>query len=201
MKNRWTPALLLWMACAPPESSDSAAGVGDGADSVDTGPQESPSDDTAEEEHPLGEAVADFALVDINPSSASYKQAIASSDFEGQAYSVIFLDSRCITCIEVIEDLWAELVANPSWEEQLPLFAIQSVGGAEMPETLERMIEGHDLPYLQDTEDVALWHAYEAMNHDFFAVSAEGNLDAWLPLYVWPDDLTLYQDYMQSRFD
>jgi hypothetical protein len=170
--------------------------------SVDTSPVDTAPEDTAEEEdHPLGVEVTGFVLADINPSSPSYKEVIDTADMEGRAYSVIFLDSRCITCIEVIEDMWAELVANPSWEEALPLYAVQSVGGEAATDTLERMIEGHDLPYLQDTEETALWQAYEALNHDFFAVSSEGTLDAWLALYTWPEDLALYQDFMSKRFD
>ena len=38
------------------------------------------------------------------------------------------------------------------------------------------------------------------MNHDFFAVSAEGTLDAWLPLYIWPKDVVMFTDYMSERF-
>ena len=101
----------------------------------------------------------------------------------------------------LVTNMWAELVANPTWEEGLPLYAIQSVGGAAAEDTLERMIEGHDLPYLQDTEEMGLWGAYEALNHDFFAVSAEGTLDAWLALYTWPEDFELYREYMRARFD
>ncbi len=188
--------ILLIQACTEPQNEPG------GSDTSKPGPDtHSVTDTVFEEAHPLGEPVPGFALIDINPSSSSYDQVVDSSNFEGTAYSIIFLDSRCITCIEVIEDMWVELESNPSWKEGLPLYAIQSIGGGETQDkTLDRMIAGHDMPYLQDTEDAGLWWAYEALNHDFFAVSEVGTLDMWLPLYVWPDDLSLYLDYMSQRF-
>jgi hypothetical protein len=204
LRLRHTPMpilLLLSLACAEPDPTD----TGSESPDTDSAPDDTDTDeptDTAEEEedHPLGVPVPDFALTDINPSSPSYGQVIDSSTMLGAAYSVIFLDSRCTTCEDVIEDMWMELEAKPTWKEALPLYAIQSVGGAEMEKTHSRMIDDNDMPYLQDTEETGLWLTYEALNHDFFAVSAEGTLDVWLPLYIWPGDLAVYQEYMTTRF-
>lgn len=199
---RFTAFLMtIVSACSPVGSSDTSHVMRDDSASDDGELTDTATTDTDEEElHPLGLEVPDFALLDINPSSESYQQTLSSADLVGQAYSVIFLDSRCVTCIDVIEDLWAEQLENPNWAAALPLFAVQSIGGGEMTDTVQRMVEGHDMPYLQDTEEQGLWGGYQALNHDFFAVSELGMLDVWLPLYIWPQDLSLYREYMQSRF-
>ena len=204
MKTLLRTSLLFSLAsgCTPPDDDEAvdtqASETGNQDDTA--GEVDSAVEPEVEEPHPLGGPVSDFSLTDINPSSATYEQSLSSVDLAGQAYSIIFLDSRCNTCIDVIEDLWSTLGEHPSRSEALPLYAIQSVAGSESEETVERMIIGHDMPYLQDTAEVGLWQAYEALNHDFFAVSAEGTLDVWLPLYMWPDDLQLYLDYMNERF-
>ncbi len=188
----------LWLACGDPSSSDS--GVTEAEADTDADADTDTDTDTDTDPHEIGRDLPGFALVDINPSSATYGEIVSSEDLDGSTYALIFLDSRCLACGEVVVDLWAEFQEHPAWWEGLPTFAVQSVGGGQAPETLDNMIEGHDMPYLQDTEDTALWRDYEALNHDLYAVSEEGTLDAWLPLYSWPDDLVVFTDYMTDRF-
>lgn len=199
-----TCILLVLLACGDKDddTGDGAAagtdgGVAtDGGSATDGGTEEEP-----EDPHPLGVAVADFALEDLNPSSATYGQLVSSQDLVGVPYALIFLDSRCKACGEVADAMWEAGQEHPSWAEGLPTYAVNSYGAVNgNPDSIEGVVDGNSLPYLADTEATWLWGAYGALNHDFFIVAADGTLEVWMPLYVWPDDLVEYTDYMTARF-
>ena len=158
----------------------------------DTGPEP--------ELHPIGMKMPSFTLEDINPNSASYGKTIDSTTLAGKTYALVFLDSRCPLCADVADDLWAEYQAHPSWWEAQPTFGVARAAAIEKaPTTIDEVVDGNGLPYLTDTVETNLWMAMFAVNHDFFAVSAEGILEAWLPLYSWPDDLVVFIDHMTER--
>ncbi len=198
----WFVALFAMCGTEPKDSdpgetgepADSPADTGESAEPVDTV-------DTSMDPHAIGREAASFVLEDINPSSAYYGQMVDSADLEGQAYALIFLDSRCGTCDEVADDLWAEFEAHPTWFDLLPTFGVQSWAAmASNPETVENQVDGNALPYLEDTEEVFVWAYYDAGNHEFFAISAEGTIDAYFAMYLWPDELSYFTDYMTERF-
>ena len=56
------------------------------------------------------------------------------------------------------------------------------------------------MPYLADVEETDLWIVFGALNHDFFAITAEGTMDVWLTLYIWPDDLPKFTSHMTDRY-
>ncbi len=205
------PLLLLWAAaCSGPDDAGGADSAGHTAyttpstttvTSTTSGSGTSTSTSTTTEEHPPGEAAPSFSLVDLNPSSATYNETISSEDLAGAPYGLVFLDSRCPACADVADDLWTEYEARPGWWGALPTFAVESYSAFETsPSTIDEVVDGNDMPYLIDTEDVLLWQNWEALNHDFFAVSADGTLDVWLPMYTWPDDLEMFVEFMSQRY-
>lgn len=195
-------ALLLALGCNDPAVDADDSGAAPVETDADTDADTDTDTDTDEgpDPHELGRALPAFALEDINPSSASFGQTVDSMDLAGQAFILVFLDSRCAGCHEVAVDLWALYQENPDWGAALPIFAVQSAAGMESPETTEVMVEDHDMPYLADTVDQGLWSGYDALNHDCYVVSESGTLDAWLPLWTWPEDEELFLTYMAERF-
>lgn len=191
--------LLAWIACVEPAPEDSSSEVEADAD-TDSDSDSDTDSDADTDPHEVGRVLPPFALVDLNPSSSTYEQVVDSEQLLGSSFALVFLDSRCLACKDVTADLWAQYEANPGWWELLPTYAIESMGGAAVPEGIEPMVEGNDMPYLADTEEVLLWQGYKALNHDFYVVSAEGTLEAWLPLYTWPEDLEQFTTYMSLRF-
>jgi hypothetical protein len=185
--------LLALLACTEPVVEDSVIE----ADTDTDADADSDTDTDADTDpHEIGRPLPPFALEDLNPASASYGRVVSDSDFEA-SYAVIFLDSRCVTCAEVAQDLWDGYEQHPEWD--LPLVAVQSITGGGDPDAIEHMVGGHGLPYLLDTDEVALWSTYQALNHDFYVVSSEGTLEVWIPLYSWPEDLELFEAYMTDR--
>ena len=193
-------ALFTLVACEGPEEPETLVeDTAQAGTTVDTATTEV--EDETDPEHLIGRTVAAFSLEDLNPSSATYGAQVSSQELAGRPYALIFLDSRCVHVPTVADDLWATYSAHPAWFEAMPVFGIESVGAYDIaPERVEDVIDGNDLPYLLDTEEAALWRDYAALNHDWFAISAEGTLEAWLTLYTWPDDLVVLTDYMEERF-
>ena len=204
--------LILVAACsAPSESTDAGAGAGTTTASMSetasgtttntataTGAE---TETTTEDPHPIGLQVPPFDLVDINPSSATYGKSINSADLTGTPYALVFLDSRCATCGEVIDDIWKAYQEHPSWWAAQPTYAIQRAGALEKaPETVSQMVDTNDMPYLADTEETNLWIVFTALNHDFFSITAEGKMDVWLTLYDWPVDLPKFISHMTDRY-
>lgn len=176
-------------------SDDDAAGDDDASDDDAIG-----DDDTADG-HPVGMQVPPFSLEDINPTSPTYGQLVSSEALAGSRYAMIFWDSRCFECIAHADGLFEILSKHPLWQEAQPLFGIESASAFETaPDTVVPMVENNDLPYLVDTVEDSLWVGMSALNHDFFAISAEGTLETWLPLYEWPDQIDDYRDYMTETF-
>lgn len=157
-------------------------------------------DDPFHPTHELGVKVPAFVLVDLNPASATAGQNVSSETLAGAPYGLIFLSSQCATVRDVTDDLWAHYEATPGLWEAFPVFAVQSSWSfAAAPDGVAFVVDGNALPYLLDTEQTDLWSAYDALNHDFFAVSADGALEAWLPLYVWPGDSEALFSYLADR--
>ena len=50
------------------------------------------------------------------------------------------------------------------------------------------------------SEEGGVWAGYGALNHDMLVISADGLLEAWLPLYSWPADMVVFTDYMTESF-
>ncbi|MBW2454154.1 MAG: hypothetical protein JRI68_06575 [Deltaproteobacteria bacterium] len=151
--------------------------------------------------HPLGMDMPAFAFEDLNPNSVTYGQTVDSADLLGAPYALIFLDSRCTLCPDVADDIWAAYQAHPTWWDAQPTYGVERAEAlATAPETVAAVVEGNGLPYLADTEQTNLWFIMKALNHDFFAVSAEGKLDAWLPLYLWPEDEPKFIQHMTDRY-
>jgi hypothetical protein len=149
----------------------------------------------------VGREALAFAMEDINPSSASYGAVVESAALAGTPYGLLFMDSRCKACIELADDVWAALVKHPAWQEALPIFGVESFSAWEgAPYTAEGVVENNDLPYLVDLEENSAWAYYNALNHDLIVISGEGAIEAWLPLYTWPDDMVDFEAYMAERF-
>ncbi len=149
----------------------------------------------------IGREAVPFAMEDINPSSPSYGAVVSSVDLEGSPYGLVFLDSRCTGCIDVANDLWATLEEHPGWKQALPVFGVESFRAYDTAQaTIDPMVEDNDLPYLVDAEEGGVWAGYGALNHDMLVISADGLLEAWLPLYSWPADMVVFTDYMTESF-
>ena len=189
---------MVWilLACAEPALEDSVVESDTDADS-DTDTDADSDSDSDTDPHEIGRELPPFDLLDLNPASATYEQVVSSQDQPG-TYALVFLDSRCLTCAEVAIDLWAEYELHPEWD--LPTLAVQSVYGGGEAADIEHMVGEHGLPYLLDTEEVALWSTYRALNHDFYVVGPDGRLEAWLPLYTWPEDKELFDAFMAERY-
>jgi predicted small lipoprotein YifL len=169
----------------------------------DTGETGLPDDsDTEPDPKAVGRQAMDFEMEDINPSSPSYGTMVSSEDLAGTAYGLLFMDSRCVGCIDLADDVWALLVEHPQWHSALPIFGVQSFSAyRDAAATIGPMVENNDLPYLVDLEHNSVWAGYEALNHDLIVFSADGLLEAWLPLYSWPEDMEALQAYLEERFD
>ena len=149
----------------------------------------------------IGREAGVWAMEDINPSSPFFGTVVDSQDLAGTPYGLLFMDSRCTGCIDLANDVWAQLVEHPTWQEGLPIYGVQSFSAyATGQKTIEAMVEGNDLPYLVDIEENTMWGYYDALNHDLIVISADATIEAWLPLYVWPEDLVVFTDYMSARF-
>ena len=99
------------------------------------------------------------------------------------------------------DDIFAALEEHPTWQAALPFFGVESVSAyASAPNTIDAMVEDNDLPYLVDLEENSIWRAYSALNHDMVVISADGLVEAWLPLYTWPEDMAMFNEYMTERF-
>ena len=197
---------MFWIAlsCAESNQSDSASPYDASASpGVDTGETTDGSGGGlfGDPKQMIGADAAPFALVDLNPTSATYGLTIDSADYAGMPYAVLFLDSRCLSCVDLIRDVWASYEDHPAWWDAMPTVAIQRAGiSAEYAKSVEAMLEGHSMPYLEDTEEFDLWGAYAAINHDFFVVSGDGVVETWLDLYLWPDGLATFEGYMTDRW-
>ena len=208
----WRISLLAGFICAGGCNGETVAagadaGIDVGAtldleDSTDNEVLDALEDVTAlDEPHPIGMEVPPFELEDLNPTSATYGQMINSADLAGAPYGLVFLDSRCRACSDVADGLWAEYVKHETWWASQPTFAVERASAmVDSPESVELVVDGNSMPYLADTEEVDLWMAFRALNHDYFAISADGELDVWLELYTWPDDLPLFIDHMTERY-
>lgn len=151
-------------------------------------------------DHPLGGPVPAFVMVDLNPTSATYGQEISSATLAGRPYGIIFLASQCNTVQAIADDLWAEYAAHPGLWDAFPTYAIEPWWAyARAPEGVPAVTDGNALPYLLDTESADLWQAYDALNHDFFGVTADGTLDAWLAPYEWPADSAALFTYIEAH--
>ncbi len=200
---------LLSIACGddpaddtalPMDTSESDTDTDADADS-DTDTDADTDSDTDTDPKAIGRDAVPFAMEDINPSSASYGATVSSEDLAGTPYALVFLDSRCTGCIDVADDLWALMLERPDWHVALPVFGVQSFNAYDtVPATVDPMVESNDQPYLVDVEQGGVWAGYEALNHDMLVISSDGVLDAWLPLYTWPDDMVIFTDYMTERF-
>ncbi len=198
-------ALGLW-ACGD-EPDDTQAPVDTQETDTDTDADadsdtdaDSDSDTDTDPKDPGMPAMA-FAMEDINPSSASYGTVIDSTALADSMYALVFLDSRCGGCADVADDLWALMLDKPHWHEALTIFGVQSFSGyANGGDTIEAMVENNDQPYLVDVEENSVWVGYEALNHDMVIIDSDGTVEAWLPLYFWPDDMVLFTDWMTERY-
>jgi len=198
---------LALLACGDDPVDDTAAPV-DTAESdtdtdadVDSDTDADADSDTDTDPKAIGRDAVPFAMEDINPSSASYGTTLRSEDLAGTPYALVFLDSRCTGCIDVADDLWALMLDKPHWHAALPVFGVESYSAyATVPATVDPMVENNDQPYVVDVEGSSVWAGYGALNHDMLVISDDGVLDAWLPLYSWPDDMVIFTDYMTDRF-
>ncbi len=188
-------------ACTGPAADPNV--TEDAGSTVDAGPDADGGGgaDADVDPHPIGMEMPAFALEDLNPNSTTYGQTIDSADLLGAPYALIFLDSRCTLCPEVADDIWAAYQAHSTWWEAQPTYGVERAAALETaPDSVADVVEGNALPYLADTEETNLWLAMLALNHDFFAVSPEGRLDAWLPLYAWPADQPDFIEHMTDRY-
>ncbi len=174
---------------------------------ADTAEDTAPAEDVAVEDipepehHPIGMVVPPFALEDLNPTSATYGEVVDSAGLAGRPYALIFLDSRCPECGDVADALWASYQAHPGWWAAQPTFAIQRAKAYEMaPGSVAGIIDDNDLPYLLDIEETNLWMAFYALNHDFFAIGADGTLEVWLELYFMPEAIDIFETHMTERY-
>ncbi len=192
-------ACLGLVACGEPDDTE-APGDTYEADS-DTDADADSDSDTDTDPKDVGSPAMAFAMEDINPSSPSYTTVVRSEDLSGTPYGLLFMDSRCTGCIDLADDVWALMAKHPDWYAALPIFGVQSFSAHEsVPGTAEPMVENNDLPYLVDVEHNTVWGGYEALNHDLVIISADGVVEAWLPLYVWPEDMADLTAFLEERF-
>lgn len=189
------------IACAAPDPSGERAEAGFDSGAFDSAPDGTDEgEEVPEERHPLGMQALPFSLLDLNPRSSTYGQMVSDRSLVGRPFALIFLDSRCQTCADVTDDVWTTYQDHLGWWEELPTFAVESIRAAQIaPDSVLEMVTGNALPYLQDTKDAGLWLDYQAVNHDLLGFDASHRLETWLPLYTWPDDLPLFQEWLAER--
>ena len=192
--------LALLIACGD-DVTDDTQKPGDTDADTDTDSDTDADSDADTDPKDIGSESFPFEMEDINPSSPTYGTTVESVSLAGDPYALLFMDSRCTGCIDLANDVFAALVEHPTWQAGLPIYGVQSFSAyANSPSTIEPMVEDNDLPYLVDIEENTMWGAYNALNHDMVVISADGLVEAWLPLYVWPEDMAEFEAYMTERF-
>ena len=109
---------------------------------------------------PLADApVADFSLLDVNPSSPSVGEAVSPRDTLGRVSLWFFGHATCAYCgaqFELLDQLRQEAeAAQPPLD--VAFFGVNEAGHESANDTIT---EGLSTPWLQDTEDVNAWDAW-----------------------------------------
>lgn len=101
----------------------------------------------------------DFTLRDVNPSSATYGTDVPRTASAGQVTLLYIALPSCAHCQADVDDL-GELVGwmGTAWDD----VSVRVVALNAAPESIPELADGHDLPILQDTDEVDVEAQYGA---------------------------------------
>ena len=119
----------------------------------------------------------DFSLEDINPLSDTYEQLIGPSYFAGNMVVLGFFHEYWGSCrarFGLLNDIYLDLIS-----ENIEDVKIIGVGKDQYISSLEGMIDGRVLPWVQDssTSDYVVWSNFEANQRDIFFIGTDGQID------------------------
>jgi glutaredoxin len=101
----------------------------------------------------------DFALLDVNPTSASFGETVPRSSAPGRVTLLYFALPSCSHCQAQVEQLQAlVLERDTAWAE----VDVRIVALAAAEEAVPELADGTDLPILQDTDELDVQEQYNA---------------------------------------
>ena len=114
----------------------------------------------------------DFRLVDDNPSSPRYRQTVSPRDYQLQVVAVYFGDSGCSYCRSQFGHLnsVASEIAATNAALRVKIVGVNHRGSSQLNMNIAQM--GVLLPWLQDTDDAAVWTRWQAKYRDVMILDA-----------------------------
>lgn len=141
----------VWLASALPAASPPDAGVDDCAQVVAAAP--------------------DFALEDVNPTSATFGQVVPRTAASGQVTLLYFALPSCGHCQADVDQLGALVEEQGSaWSE----VSVRVVALNAATEDLPILADGHDLPILLDEAERTVERAYGAERWYIYLLDRSG---------------------------
>ena len=118
----------------------------------------------------------DFNLEDLNPNSDTFGEMIGPDDYLGDICIVYFGHEywgACRSRFGFLNTVYNDLVSMGISD-----VAIIGVGKDEFNGTLDGMIDGRILPWVEDVEDdgYPVWQDYDAVQRSTYLLDREGNL-------------------------
>lgn len=136
--------------------------------------------------------VTDFALLDVNPSSPSFGEAVSPRDVMGQVSLWFFGHATCAYCgaqFELLDQLRQE-AENAQPPLDVAFFGVNETGHESANDTIT---EGVSTPWLQDTEEMNAWQAWGVEFRDVVILD-DGNVPIAV-LNLTYNDLSAPQNY------
>ena len=144
----------------------------------------------------------DFLLEDINPLSDTYEQFIGPSYFAEHMVIIGFFHEYWGSCrarFGLLNDIYLDLVS-----ENIEDVKIIGVGKDQYTTSLDGMIDGRVLPWVQDSSsnNYELWSNFEANQRDIFFINIEGQIDTSFNITPYdpsnPDDVLYIKNLILS---
>ncbi|MFM2160905.1 MAG: AhpC/TSA family [Pseudomonadota bacterium] len=118
----------------------------------------------------VGDVAPDFSLLDVNPASASYGEALGPSSFEGRVVLWYFGHANCGYCAAqfgVLDQIADDLAATGV---DLPILGVNAAG---LEDSNDAFTAGRVLPWLQDVATTDAWGAWGAEWRDAVVLDAQ----------------------------
>ena len=145
---------------------------------------------------------SDFSLEVINPSSETYGEYVGPSYFSDDLLIVGFFHENWGSCrarFGLLNDLYLELIS-----ENIEDIKIIGVGKDQFSSSLDDMINGRVLPWVQDSSSTnyAVWSNFDANQRDIFFINIDGQIDTSFNITPYnpsnPDDVMYIKDLILS---
>ena len=145
---------------------------------------------------------SDFSLEDINPSSETYGEYVGPSYFSNDVLILGFFHENWGSCrarFGLLNDLYLDLIS-----ENIADVKIIGVGKDQFSSSLDDMINGRVLPWVQDSSSTnyAVWSNFDANQRDIFFINIDGQIDTSFNITPYnpsnPDDVMYIKDLILS---